>query len=101
MVIPGGESIADVEQRAWRALDRIRQRHAHQTVVVVSHQFPIAAILCRITGVLLDHYRSFNVKPGGWRRLRHTPTDGWKLLEEHDLGQAGSDRIEHDRLGGS
>jgi phosphoserine phosphatase len=68
--IPGGERLADVAERAWRALTRIVQRHeTDQTVVVVSHNFPILGVVCRVTGTDLNNYRSFHLDPCGVTRI--------------------------------
>ena len=62
--VPGGERLADVAERAWNGLNRIAARHsAADSIVVVSHNFPISGILCRITGTDLNSYRSFHVDP--------------------------------------
>jgi phosphoserine phosphatase len=78
--VPGGEKLADVAQRAWNGLNRIVQRHAvDETVAVVSHNFPILGIVCRITGTPLNHYRSFHVDPCGVTRLNYHGGNGWQL----------------------
>ena len=59
--IPGGESLQDVQDRAWAAVERLRGRHAEETVVVVTHNFTIHVILCRALGLPLASFR----------RLRH------------------------------
>ena len=68
--IPGGESLAHVTERAWTALNRIVARHPEEAnIVVVSHNFPILGIVCRITGTHLNHYRNFHLDPCGVTRL--------------------------------
>jgi probable phosphoglycerate mutase len=47
---PGGESIADVSARVARARQRILQKHAGQTVLVVSHVTPIKLLLAAALG---------------------------------------------------
>lgn len=42
---PGGESIADVGRRVARARQRVLERHAGRTVLVVSHVTPIKLLL--------------------------------------------------------
>jgi probable phosphoglycerate mutase len=42
---PGGESVADVASRVSRARERILQRHAGRTVLLVSHVTPIKLLL--------------------------------------------------------
>jgi broad specificity phosphatase PhoE len=59
--MPGGESLQDVQDRAWAAIERLRERHPEETVVVVTHNFTIHAILCRVLGLPLASFR----------RLRH------------------------------
>lgn len=59
--MPGGESLQDVQARAWTVVERLRERHGDGTVAAVSHNFVIAAIVCRAAGVPLPSFR----------RLRH------------------------------
>jgi broad specificity phosphatase PhoE len=59
--MPGGESLQDVQDRAWAAIERLRERHPEETVVVVTHNFTIHAILCQVLGLPLASFR----------RLRH------------------------------
>ncbi|HEX7227635.1 MAG TPA: histidine phosphatase family protein [Candidatus Binatia bacterium] len=78
--IPGGERLADVAERAWRALSRIAQRHqTDQTVVVVSHNFPILGVVCRVTGTDLNNYRSFHLDPCGVTRITQQRNGLWEV----------------------
>jgi broad specificity phosphatase PhoE len=78
--VPGGERLVDVARRAWNGLNRIVQRHsAEESVVVVSHNFPILGILCRITGTHLNNYRTFHLDPCSVTRLKHNGGDHWEV----------------------
>ena len=78
--IPGGEKLADVAERAWRALSRIAQRHqTDQTVVVVSHNFPILGVVCRVTGTDLNNYRCFHLDPCGVTRITQHRNGLWEV----------------------
>ena len=78
--VPGGERLADVAERAWSGLNRIVERHpTAQTIGVVSHNFPILGILCRITGTPLNAYRSFHLDPCGVARLICNGANTWQL----------------------
>lgn len=46
VVVPGGESFAQVRMRAWGALQEIVQAHRGETILAVSHGGTIRAILC-------------------------------------------------------
>ena len=78
--VPGGERLADVAERAWLGLNQIVARHdAADTIVVVSHNFPIVGIVCRITGTHLNQYRNFHLDPCGMSRLHHNRDGSWQV----------------------
>jgi len=60
--MPGGERVLDVQERAWQAIERIRQRQEQGTVAAVTHNFVIITLLCRVLGLELANFR----------RLRHS-----------------------------
>jgi broad specificity phosphatase PhoE len=60
--MPGGECLLDVQDRAWQAIERIREREEQGTVAVVTHNFVILTLLCRVLGLELADFR----------RLRHS-----------------------------
>ena len=78
--VPGGERLADVAERAWNGLSEIVQRHAGaKRILVVSHNFPILGIVCRITGTHLNDYRTFHLDPCGVTRLGRDGASGWSI----------------------
>jgi broad specificity phosphatase PhoE len=82
--IPGGERLIDVEKRAWDGLGRIVVRHGpEETLVVVSHNFPILSVLCRVTGTPLNQYRSFHLDPGEAVHLNYDANDAWRVISEN------------------
>lgn len=50
----GGESLDELQQRAWGALQRIASRHSDGVVVVVSHYFVILTIICAVLNLPLS-----------------------------------------------
>jgi len=79
--VPGGERLADVARRAWNGLNQIVQRHPDaERILVVSHNFPILGIVCRVTGTHLNDYRSFHLDPCGVTRLAYH-AGHWNLTE--------------------
>jgi len=82
LIVPGGERLFDVEQRVWKGIERIVSSHsADEKVVVVSHNFPILAILCRITGTPLNDYRAFRVEPCRLNHISYDHREGWQILQ--------------------
>lgn len=59
--MPGGETLRQVQERAWVAVEAMRARHGDETVAAVTHNFVILTLLCRVLGLPLAHFR----------RLRH------------------------------
>ena len=57
--MPGGESLQEVQDRAWDALQRIAERHPEDTVCAVSHNFTIHVLLCRALGLPIADFRRF------------------------------------------
>ena len=82
VVLPGGERLIDVDQRVWLALNRIVEQHDEgDTIVVVSHSFPILSVLCRISGTSLNRYRMFHLEPCDFSHVRFTQSKGWEIRE--------------------
>jgi broad specificity phosphatase PhoE len=54
--MPNGESLAELQNRAWRAMEEIIGKS--KNALVVSHNFTIAAILCRLRNISLSEFRS-------------------------------------------
>ncbi len=54
--MPNGESLAELQDRAWRAVARIMEGEGN--ALVVAHNFTIAAILCRLRNISLSEFRS-------------------------------------------
>ena len=59
--MPGGETLAEVQERAWRAIERMRAAHPDGEVVAVAHNFVILTVVCRALNLPLSEFR----------RLRH------------------------------
>ena len=44
--VPGGESLREVQQRAWSAVQRLVSQHSEGVIVVASHYFALLTIIC-------------------------------------------------------
>ncbi len=61
---PGGETLGEVHDRAWRALLRIAEENDSEHVIVVAHLFPIQGIICRTLGLHSNQYSRIRVDLG-------------------------------------
>ena len=59
--MPGGETLLEVQDRAWGWVEGARERHPEGQVVAVTHNFVIITLLCRALALPLSEFR----------RLRH------------------------------
>jgi probable phosphoglycerate mutase len=76
---PGGESIAEIQARVARALERVRRERDGRTVALVTHGDPIKALVAFVLGFALDRIESFDVDPASVSALV-TGDWGSKLL---------------------
>lgn len=72
MELPNGESLAELQQRAWNVVEKLLAKHRTSpeynrdtTVVVVSHYFVILTIILKALNLPLDCFVKFKVDPGG------------------------------------
>ena len=63
--MPGGESLAQLQQRAWQViLDIERDHQGEEAVVVVSHNFAIRSVVCALLGVPLANFHRMSLSLG-------------------------------------
>lgn len=60
-IMPGGESLRQLAQRLEPIIDELRGHGAHEAAAVVSHNFVVKTLLCRLLGVELSNFRAFEV----------------------------------------
>jgi len=72
MKLPNGESLVELQQRAWKVIESLLERHKtnpehneRTTVVVVSHYFVTLAIILKALNLPLDCFTKFKVDLGG------------------------------------
>ncbi|MBI4295096.1 MAG: histidine phosphatase family protein [Chloroflexi bacterium] len=63
--MPGGESMEEVQARAWPAIEHVLERHPGQTAAVVSHNFVIMGLICRALDMKLSNFRRLRPATGG------------------------------------
>ncbi len=74
VTLPGGENLAQVQQRVYQAVDEIVARHPHQTVALVTHRLPIALIKIRYQGLDPQEVRNIPIPNTHWEIIEVTPS---------------------------
>jgi len=72
MKLPNGESLVELQQRAWKVIEGLLERHKTNpehnkdtTVVVVSHYFVTLAIILKALDLPLDFFTKFKLDLAG------------------------------------
>lgn len=80
----GGESYAQLQERALAALNTIHAAHpGDELVLAVSHGGTIRALLCHIIGLDLARFGRLWLDNGSFTELRHG-SHGWRLVRLND-----------------
>jgi broad specificity phosphatase PhoE len=80
----GGESYAQLQERALVALQHIREKHRpDETVLAVSHGGTIRTLLCHVIGLELAHFGRIWLDNGSITELRYD-SKGWRLIRLND-----------------
>ena len=70
VTVPGGESIAQMQERVLAAVEDIARQHSDQRVAIVAHKLPISVIKCRYQGIPLERI---------WELI--PPNAEWEVVE--------------------
>lgn len=78
-VMPGGESLAEVQARSLAVIERVVEQHQDGVVALVSHNFVLLTVLCAVLGLPLSQFRrlrqgvaslaTVDALPGQWRLI--------------------------------
>jgi broad specificity phosphatase PhoE len=81
----GGESYAQLQERALVALQHIEAHHqrSDETVLAISHGGTIRALLCHVIGLDLKYFGRMWLDNGSINELRYD-SHGWRLLGLND-----------------
>jgi broad specificity phosphatase PhoE len=75
---PDGESVPDLEARAWPAFESITSAHAGQSIAIVAHGGTNRALLCRALGLPSGRLLSMGQDYGALTVLERIDT-AWRL----------------------
>ncbi len=90
--MPGGESQNDFRSRVVTALERIAQRHAEQTIVVVSHGLVLDALYRTTCRMAFDVPRGFPLLNCSVNTFRYGP-EGWMAVAVCDVQHLAGDEV--------
>lgn len=78
--MPHGESFTELQQRAWKVIEGVIAKS--DDALIVSHNFTIASILCKIKNISLKEFRSVHVDTASQTVVRIQ--NGYAVVELHN-----------------
>jgi broad specificity phosphatase PhoE len=69
VTLPGGENIAQVQERVYAAVDEILSRHEGQCIGMVTHRVPITLLKVRYQGLDPDVVRTLQLPNTYWEEI--------------------------------
>ena len=91
VMMPNGESLAQVQERAWQAISDIEEGHGeNESVVVVSHNFAIRTIVCALLGIPLANFHRMSLSLGSLSTFE-TDDRGRRLTGYNSTGHLSLD----------
>ena len=80
VAMPNGESLVQLQERAWAAIEEIEGAHAaDDVIVVVSHNFAIRTIISKLLGLSLSNFHRMALDLGSICAIE-TGRLGWRLV---------------------
>lgn len=83
--MPGGETMAELQERAWAEIEAMRRAHPLDTVAAFSHNLTIITVLCRILGVHLNDFRRIRQHNAALNIIEHSEARGWSVVTMNAL----------------
>jgi len=60
--LPNGETLQEVQDRAFSAISKIYSKNPDKTVLIVTHNFTIITLLCKFEGKSLNDFYNYKIK---------------------------------------
>jgi broad specificity phosphatase PhoE len=80
VVMPGGESLVQLQDRTWQAFQSLEGAHSQgDAIIMVSHNFAIRALCGKLLGLPLSHFHRMYLSLGSVSTMEKSAL-GWRLL---------------------
>jgi len=75
----GAETLAQVQERAYRALERIVRQQGGKMIAVISHRAVLKALIARCLGIAEPYFWKIHLDTASYSLLEHTVERGYML----------------------
>jgi len=76
---PGAETLAQVQERSFSALERIVEAQTGETVAVVCHRAVLKPLIARCLGIATPYFWKIHMDNAAYSILEHTQGRGYML----------------------
>ena len=59
---PGGESVAQLNNRVSKFLKRLEKHTPEETILIVAHSAPLRMLICHLLGIEIQHWRQLRLE---------------------------------------
>lgn len=87
--LPGGESLAELQQRSWGYISRLAEKHKDGDITVITHYFIIMSTICAALNLPLDNITRLRLNTGSISIISFNGTD-MRLELYNDSGSLDS-----------
>lgn len=96
VVMPGGESLVQLQDRVWQLITDLRDSHQEDDVLVlVSHNFAIRSIFNRMLGMPWSHFHTLYLSLSSVCSMETNPRWGWRLLSYNATAHLSPENLSH------
>ena len=93
IVMPGGESLHQLQERAWRGVQQIELNHPKGVAVAVSHNFAIVTVVCRLLEIPLSRFHHLRLDLGSVTTIESSD-QRWRLASFNERYHLCSSHIQ-------
>lgn len=90
--MPEGETLQQVQLRAWKGLLSVYDQHSADTVVLVGHNFTNLTVITRMLGLPLKDFRTLNQNLCGITRIDMSD-DQYKLISLNETAHLRAENL--------
>jgi len=94
--LPGGESMKNLQERSFRALEEAVPKHEGKTFAVVTHRALLKPLIARCLGIEAPYFWRIHIDTASYSLLRHEKNRGYcctLLNQTHHLSELISEWV--------
>lgn len=79
LTIPGGESILDIQKRAFRKIEELIEEHRGERIAIVSHRAVLKPLIAKMLGIPVPFFWKIHMDNASYSIAEHSQNRGFML----------------------